>query len=137
MEPIIKRLIENHRVDEMAYERSDAIDRCASLGKRFIEHFIKAYLEGNSSDDFKHHCQEMQSWFDEVSSIVLKSNKKVISNNQLIDWFFTRGSSVDLLFDDEDMIDIYNEFMIELLSSKRTKRVVDILEELIVYHNQI
>ena len=44
MKEIVKRLMKNHRIDEMAYERNDAIDRCASLGKKFIAHFHKVYL---------------------------------------------------------------------------------------------
>lgn len=131
MSEIVKRLMENRRLHEMAYERSDAIDRCASLGKEFVEHFHKIYQSGIKDKDFNHHCQEMQSWYESVSKIVLKSNKKLISNNQLIDWFFTVGSSVEYLFHDEGEIDLYNKFMIILLAQGESKKIVEILQELL------
>ena len=98
-------------VNEMAYERADAIDRCASLGKLFIEHFRKI-CTSNDNDTKKHWAKEMQSWLDDVKDIVLKQNKKQITFSQLIDWFFTKGSSVDVIFkDDETLQDNYNEFL--------------------------
>lgn len=126
MDEIVKRL---HRVCEMAYERRDAIDRCASLGEKFIEHFHKVYSLGVEDRDFEHHCQEMQSWYDSVKDIVLKSSNRKLSNNQLIDWFFTKGSSTEYLFKDEVEVDEYNEFIVNLLSNRRSGKVADLLRD--------
>lgn len=131
MEEIVNRLIENHRIDEMAYERADAIDKCDRLGKQFIDHFHKVYAGGVSDNDFQHHCQEMQAWYDDVKDIILRYNKKRLSNDQLVNWFFTKGSSVEVLFKDDSEGDTYDELMIELLSYKRSKKVVDIMRDLL------
>lgn len=114
MEEIISRLMDNHRVDEMALKRADAIELCMSLGSKFIEHFHKIYVGGLQDIDFNHHCHEMQAWYDKASSIVIKATKKSISNSELNDWFFTVGSSVDSLLNDSDEIDKYEIFMKKL-----------------------
>lgn len=101
---------------EMAYERNDAIERCANLGKQFIEHFKKVVDGGVNDDDFGHHCNEMQVWYNDVKNIVLKYNKKKITNSQLIDWFFTIGSSVEYILDDK-YVDFYEDFIIILLNN--------------------
>lgn len=97
-------------LNEMAYERSDAIEHCSTLAKKFVEHFEKIYDESN--DEPKNHwANEMQSWLDDVRGIVLKGKNKRISFSQLVDWFFTRGSSVELMFEDEGKQDKYDEFL--------------------------
>lgn len=115
------------RLTEMAYERSDAIDECSRLGNQFILHFKKLFTDNTS---FHHHCTEMQSYYDKVYKIVLKYNKKKISNNQLIDWFFTVGSSTELLFDNDNEEDIYNMLMVELLANEKST-VEDIMTKLL------
>ena len=51
-------------IKEMAYNRSDAINRCADLGEQFISHFNKIMDAGDINDpDFIHHCTEMDAWY--------------------------------------------------------------------------
>lgn len=111
MREIVKRLMENNRVDEMAYDRSDAINRCASLGKKFITHFHKVYVGGLDDVDFPHHCQEMQTWYEDVRSIRLKSNKKLLTVMNLLDWFFTVGSSIEDYLPEVTEAHCYDEFI--------------------------
>lgn len=130
MEDIIKKLMENHRVDEMAMEQSKAISMCRSLGKQFIEHFHKVYVGGLKDRDYKHHCHEMQTWYNDAKSIKLKSNNKVISRIHLVDWFFTVGAGVDDFLHDEDEIDMYEEFTLKLLTDPFSD-VEDALDKLL------
>lgn len=118
------------RLLEMAYERADAINRCGNLAIKFIQHFHKAVKEGKDSDDFHHHCTEMQTWFDTVNKFVLKNNKKRISNNQLIDWFFTNGSSVEYAIE-EPYQDLYDNFIIKILANRDKCNIEEILTELL------
>lgn len=113
---------------ESTYKRADAIDRCFNLGKKFTQHFNMIAKLGKDDTDFKHHCQELQSWYDPVRVIRLKESNKTITRSQLWDWFFTVGQDV------EDVIlpqftDLYEDFYLEL--SRGNRKVVDILEELL------
>lgn len=126
----MKILNEQIKLYEMAYERRDAINRCADLGAKFVEHFDELYHKGINDIDFEHHCSELQAWWSDIKQIVLKHNKKLLSANQLIDWFFTKGSSVEILFNDEDEIDAYNDFMIKLISNKDLT-VIDALKDIL------
>lgn len=105
---------------EMAYERRDAINRCADLGKPFIEHFKKIIDTGIQDKDFNHHCHEMQTWFNDVKNITLKYNNKHLSNSQLMDWFFTIGSDTETLLEDSYR-ELYEDFIISLLVNKDVK----------------
>ena len=98
------------KLTDMAYERADAISECSSLGELFIKHFEKIYKEPKSQA-VNHWCEEMQGWLDKVRKIVLKYNKKLLSFTQLVDWFFTVGSSPEYLFKDDNMVDKYEEFL--------------------------
>lgn len=98
------------KLSDMSFERQDAIERCYSLGKRFIEHFEKIYNEPNSQA-VNHWCNEMQEWLNNVRSIRLRQNKKPLNYTDLIDWFFVIGSSSDAIFSKEDEVDIYEEFL--------------------------
>lgn len=96
---------------EMALSRTDAIDRCIGKGKIFIEHFNKIY--NNPKVDTVHHwCSEMQSWYNDIMNIVIKSNNKHLNNSQKKDWFYSFGSSYEEYFNyDEDKIEKYEEFI--------------------------
>ena len=116
-------------LNEMAYERADAIQLCLSLGKKFIEHFNKVVQEGKHSQKYAHHCSEMNAWWNMVNKIVLKSNKKPISTAQLKDWFFEVGSSVEFIID-EKYQDIYNKLIVRL-SYDYTNSVKSVMDDLI------
>lgn len=123
-------LFENlHLMTEMAMPRADAMELCISLGEKFTNHFKEIYKNGKNDIDFKHHCQELQSWYDKINEIVLKQNNKKLSKTQKIDWFFTRGSSLENIFNNDTIEDKYEEFIFELMSSNDL--IVDILHKLL------
>lgn len=102
-------------LNEMAYERKDAILKCDESGDNFIEHFHKIMSEGKDSDNFVHHCTKMNAWWNKVKNIVLKSTKKKISKSQLKDWFFEAGSSIEYIIQEEYQ-EVYNELVFALLN---------------------
>lgn len=76
---------------DMSFTQSDAIDRCNSLGRQFINHFDNIY-KNPKSQSVNQWITEMTNWWKEVKQIRLKSDNKPISNSKLHDWFFTVGS---------------------------------------------
>ncbi len=100
---------------EMAMTRQDVIERCISLGKNFIEHFHKVYTM--KSQNFVHHCREMQSWLDSINSIKFKSNLKSLSKTEKMDWFFTVGSTPDYFLKDDEEVSAYENFVVSLLAN--------------------
>jgi len=102
------------------------------FGKKFIEHFHKIYNEGKTSENFNHHCAEMQCWLDKCRKIKLKSNNKYLTPVNLIDWFFTAGAGIDEDngFTDYAEIDTYNEFILALAANKDVK-VKNVLQEIL------
>lgn len=107
------------KTKDMAMEQSKAIDKCSSLGKQFVKHFEKIYEEGINSKNFLHHCKEMRNWYDDCRNIILKTNNKPISKQNLIDWFFSccgYGSQYMLRPTEEKEI-LYEDFYIALLYS--------------------
>lgn len=101
-------------LNEMAYSRSYVVDKCAELGKEFVEHFHKVMHEGIDSDSFKHHCSEMQTWWNTVRSMSYKHNKKRVPKSDLFDMFLTVGDSIEFLIE-ESYQEAYEEFCIYLL----------------------
>ena len=121
---------------EMSYYRSDAIDKCASLGERFIEHFNKIMNTGGLNDpNFVHHCSEMSSWFNVVNHITLKPKNKLINSEYLMDWFFTIGSSIDIIISDEFEM-VYSDFVSKLLANRKDVNLVRDLTAAIVENSQ-
>ena len=100
----------------MAYGRREAVNRCGDLGRQFVSHFIKTMKSPHSSD-FHHHCLEMQTWWNDVSELVLKSTKKKLTKTQLIDWFFTKGSLVEIIIP-EEFQNQYKTLIKDLLSGR-------------------
>ena len=108
---------------EMSYTRGHAIELCSNLSKKFAEHFIKIMESGLESPDFKHHCSEMQAWFDKVSSIRLSQIVKKISETNIIDWFITDGRMPED-FIPEQYVNKYEDFCIDLLSGKTVEESI-------------
>lgn len=106
-------------VNEMAISRSDAIPTCVSLGKKFIEHFVRAVQEGPTSDSFHHHCTEMQSCWDTVKNFKFKHNNKLIDIISLADWFLTAGSDIDKLFENMPTEQNLYEMFVEIILKHR------------------
>lgn len=123
-------LFENLQLlNEMALLRADAIDLCISLGEKFTTHFKEIYQKGISDRDFKHHCQELQAWYDKINKIILKQSNKKLSKIQKIDWFFTHGSSLEEIFNNNEIETKYEEFIMKLLSDNNL--VVNILNDIL------
>lgn len=122
------------QLNERAFSRMDAMDKCIDLGKQFIDHFHKIYEEGKNSKDFVHHCTEMQAWLNYVRSIKLKTTKRYLTPSDLIDWFFTAGECIDADngFDTYEEVDLYNEFFLALAANKDCK-VINVATKLLYY----
>lgn len=109
------------RLNEMAYDRSQAVKKCYPLGKQFISHFHKCmddiYQENNKR--LHHHTSEMQAWWDEVKEIKLTYNNKSLSADQLINWFFTAGSDIETVIQDE-YTEVYENLIISLLKDRNS-----------------
>lgn len=105
---------------EMAYSRTDAMDRCQSLGKQFLAHFNKIYNDP-SSESREHWETEMDNWWNQVKNIVLKQNNRRLSVSNLHDWFFSAGQNPtdfftsDNIFDEEDC---YDKLYLSLLQDR-------------------
>lgn len=117
---------------EQAVARKDAVSKCIDLGTEFIEHFEKIYKDrkGIDSIDFYHHCSEMMGWWKTVRKLKLTHNNKPLNDSKLVDWFFTAGSDVKILFEDEKERIVYCKLMNELLANKDSL-ISDILEKLL------
>lgn len=126
---IIKRLMENHRLDEMSISRGEALATCIELGTEFYEHFHKVFVGGTKDRDFKHHCSEMQGWYNSVKKIVLSYNKKTLSKDQLYRWFFLAGSETYVTFNDEREAAMYDQF-VKIVLEGDERLFSDILEEI-------
>lgn len=103
---------------DMALSRADAMDRCISLGKKFISHFDKIFK--SPKDDAVQHWQgEMKGWFNSVKEIKLKSTNKPILNSELHDWFFTAGADAKDFMQNpsNEEIELYDKFITKCLSS--------------------
>ena len=121
------------RITEMATTRSDAIETCINLSKKFVEHFKKGYAEGVTSPTFHHHCSEMQRWWNTVNHFVFRHNNRRISPSELIDWFFLGGSDIDTLFDgDTQKGQVYEEFMMEMMYHRDTSNVETVLYDILL-----
>ena len=117
---------------EMSTSRADAIETCMDLSKKFTEHFNKAYSEGITSTSFHHHCSEMQAWWNKANAIKFKHNNKKLSNVNLIDWFFTGGSTPEDFLSDDTEIDVYNELIVEILSNRETANIEELLYNILL-----
>ena len=108
------------RPNEMAMSKSDAIDRCISLGTKFIEHFHKVYTNPQS-ESLNHWVNaEMQPWLNAIRNITLKPNNKHLLCVQISDWFLTAGSNYsDLITDcDDEELEAYDKFSLMIMSGK-------------------
>lgn len=115
-------------LSEMIMERPDAISKCMKLGNEFIEHFSNIAEDGPYSKNFTYHYKELVLLWNSVKSIRLKDSGKIISNFQLMDWFFSMGTSIELIISSKYK-NVYEEFCIKLLNNK-DKTIMNVLYEL-------
>ena len=123
------KFIKEDFLTEMAMRRGEAIDNCEVLGEKFTQHFNEIAKLGKNDIDFKHHCQELQSWYDRARKIKLKETKKLITKGNLWDWFFTVGQNVEHVIL-QPYQELYQDFCFTLLS-KPTKTIYEVLSELL------
>jgi len=102
---------------EMSLQRKDAVSACLGVGYKFAEHFVKVMTD--NEEDKAHHISEMQAFWDSVKRIRMKSNNKLISNKNLMDWFFSFGGDI------EDIVpvkykDTYKELIAKMLEDRTT-----------------
>ena len=123
--------IKDNGLFDMVLARQDAIDRCISLGKKFIEHFDKIYNNRNNNA-FNHWAKEMKTWLNQVKEIKLKPKNNYILNGQLRDWFFTAGAAPEdfMLNPDDKELQMYDSFCEKLLSGKDIYNALNELFEL-------
>lgn len=107
------------KINDLGLSRKQALDRCWNLAEPFIEHFNKIYNNPNSQTVHSW-CVEMQTkWFIPISKIVFTNGNKRISDKEIYEWFLTRGSSPEVLFEeDSQKAKIYKQFCKELLKTK-------------------
>lgn len=101
-------------LNEMSMPRADAIDRCVSLGKKFIEHFDKIYKEP-TSEAVNHWVTEMTGWYNSVKEIRVKPNNKFLTITTINDSFFTAGAEpTDFVEMSEEELQVYERFYIAI-----------------------
>lgn len=105
------------QISDMALNRADAIDRCISLGKKFIEHFDKIYKDPDNNA-VAHWKSEMRTWLGDVKAIKLKSNHEPLLNSQIHDWFLTAGAEAKDFMKNPSAKEItaYDDFAFKVLS---------------------
>ena len=112
----------------MALSRTDAMDRCINLGKKFIEHFDKIYKEPKAQA--RNHWEgEMQNWLNSVKQIKLKSTNDVILNEDLRDWFFTAGANPQDFMKNptNEELKTYDNFITTLVNGNKVKNALIIV----------
>ena len=123
------KIIKESTLNEMAYSRIDAMDRCASLGKEFIIHFDKIY-KNPTDGSLNHWCGEMQAWFDKMDEMKLKSTNKKLTRAKRNDWFYSYGNTWESFFNEnETEISTYEEFIDEL---EKSKSVFDSINKVVI-----
>lgn len=123
------------RLNEMAFSRQDAIDRCVGLGKKFVEHFDKIYNNRNSID-IEHWTTEMESWWNKVKDIKMASNNRTIRDVDLLNWFFDGGQlASDFMTSNDDgkEAEVFDKFARKLLNRDTT--VTELIDEMLLKEN--
>ena len=80
LEPIMnfKQKVENIiRLAEQANKRSDVESSISSASYQVILHFIAVLLFGKDCEAINHWCGELHGWLNNLSTIILKGNKKI------------------------------------------------------------
>ena len=113
------------KTNDMALSRTDAMDRCISLGKKFIQHFDKIYRNPKSSAK-DHWISEMNSWYKSVKEIKLKQSNDYILSGELRDWFFTAGANPQdfMINPTNEEIKLYDEFTNKILNGNNINNIL-------------
>ena len=103
------------QIDKVTTNASIITD-CMNTGEQFIRCFDKVYR--HKSELFKQTCKEMQSILDRVYSLRLKADDKLLSSEQLFNWFFRASSTPGCFLNDWKEVDAYLAFVAKLQSNK-------------------
>lgn len=109
----------------------DFYEYLISVGKQFINYFKQIYNLKSTDNKFSTIVNNMQECYDSVKNIHLNNSNYSIDSRKLILWFFTAACSLQYIFNDEFEANIYDRFMIEMLSNNRNNRVADVLTQLL------
>lgn len=114
---VTRIVLDGQFLTEMSMSRSEISYRSSRLGRQFIDHFNKVLndLQSKNSNCLNHHCQEMQSWWDYVRKLTYKHNKKYISDDDMIEWFFSGGGNYE---DTVNNVAMYKQLIGCMLSNK-------------------
>ena len=122
-------------LEEMAFSRMEAIDKCLDLGKLFIKHFKKIYELDKTNEEKHHHAMEMQAWLNTVNDIRLKPHNRSLTSFNLSEWFYTAGGDVREYFNNNEFEEYtYDEFVKAL--PKVNYNVLKALEEAKLYFKE-
>lgn len=113
------------KIKDMALSRSDCIDKCIPIGKKFIKHFDKIYKR-KDCEAVNHWCGEMQGWYNTAIGYKLKPYGKPILNGDLRDWFFTAGANAEDFMTNPDYEEqkAYDDFVTDLLTTKNVRKSI-------------
>lgn len=107
-----EKLLEAMLLNEMALNRMDAMEVCMYNSRAFVKHFIYlycAYVKNSYLDFINHWKNELKGILKNILNIVLKSNKKKLTPEQVDDWFLTVLDFKSIIND----IDIEHKPMLE------------------------
>lgn len=101
--------------DEIFMKKEDVIEKCNEYGNQFIERFHKAY-NSKKDDVISLFINEMSLVLKAIKNISIKETESPIRKIDLLDWFFTCGSSPEVIIPEmsEDEIDAYDSFAVDV-----------------------
>lgn len=109
------------KIQDMAMNRRQAMNRAMDLAPRFVEHFDKIWQYPQSTAR-NHWASEMQTWLDQILGIKLKETKKPLSLQERMDWFFTNASDSETLFKDRAEAMVYDDFVEKVAFNNNVKK---------------
>lgn len=117
---------------EFAYSAVKIRQDCRSLGRKFIEHWNKLYadIQNKNFKLAKHHCQEMQTWWNDIKNLKYKHNKKVVTDEELYDSFFTCGQFSEDFIKDKQSLDVYESKLIPVMLLDRNRSLFNIVDHI-------
>jgi len=102
--------------------KDDAVNKCYSLGKLFIDCFCKIY-SNQSSNEVNSLAKKMQELYDEARSIKIKEENHPIFKFDIYCWFICIGENSSDYMDNPSVEQIikYDDFMVHLLLNDDVK----------------
>lgn len=107
--------------------KQNAIKYCHKKGVRFIALFIEVVKTYRKEKQYEI-INKMQQIIDDINDITLIKTKKKLYYKYRLDWFYTINSSYDELFDNEDIISLYDKFIFMLETTKNVKISLEALD---------